>query len=437
MRNEALELLPDDRQLVARALGGRLQSLREHRTLPGNTTYAGSLADGGPGMLGLFGGAAKSGADVNEATAFNVSVFAACTNILAQSIAMLPLTVGQKLDRGSEMRPEHPAWHLLRRKPGPGQTSYQWRSHKVANVCLGGNGYSRIYRDANFKPFAIVPLKPSDVRPRLAASGRLIYIYRNVELLQDYEVVHWRGLSSNGYTGRNSLADMRDSMGLSMTAQEFTGRSFANGNRMPGVFEGSDTTTKEKAETFKKFWDDNYAGAMNAGKTPILIGGMKWKEAGFSNQDAELLMSRRFEVEEISRHFRIPLHLLNSTEKSTTWGSGIDQLNQGFVTYTLQPWLENFQQELEDKLLTEAEKADKYFIKFDLTALLRGSPETRAKFYETMRRIRAMSANEIRKLEDETEAPDTGANNLDWPLNAQAPGNAAPAAAAVPAGEAE
>jgi len=246
-------------------------------------------------------------------------------------------------------------------------------------------------------------------------------------------VVHIRGLSSNGYTGRSPLHDLRDAMGLAMTAEEYTSKTFANGNRQPGYFEGQPNMTREKAQEFKKFWEENYSGANNAGKNPLIFGGISWKAAGFSNQDAELLMSRRFQIEEVSRAFRVPLHLLNSTEKSTTWGSGIDQLNQGFVAYTLQPWVENWQQELEDKLLSEAEKAAGYFIKFNLGVLLRGAPEARAKFYEIMRRIAAMDVNQIRALEDWNEYPDAWAGDPRLPLNAQQSGQQAPETEPAPA----
>ncbi len=427
----ALDLLAEDER---RSGTIALARSREKR---GDYNATGGLGNPGTALLQSLGITSKSGASVTENTAFNVSVFAACVNILSQSIAMLPLKIGQKTAAGSEERPDHPAAHLLKRKPGPAQTSYRWRAHKMTVACLGGNAYSRIIRDSYFRPTNIVPMIAGLVEPRLNRdSGRLYYLYQG-ETLQDFEVIHLRGLSSNGYTGRSPLMDMRDSMGLSMVAQEFTNRTFANGNRMPGVFEGGTTTTPEKAKEFKKFWDDNYSGAANAGRTPLLLGGISWKEAGFSNQDAELLMSRRFEVEEISRFFRVPLHLLNSTEKSTTWGTGIDSLNQGFVSYTLMPWIENWQQELEDTLLTEQEKASGYFIKFNLGVLLRGSPAARAQWYETMRRIRAMTANEIRALEDMNELSDTGANNADWPLNAQASGNAAPPVPALTNGSEE
>lgn len=413
------DLLAEDEARSGRVALALQQRAREQRDVISN------LKSPAGWLLDALGATSKSGATVSENTAFNVSVFSACTNILGQSLGMLPLKVYRKTATGAEEAADHPAAPLLKRKPGPGQTSYQWRAYKMTCVSVGGNAYSRIVRDEFFQPRALLPMVPAETRPELLGDGRLIYRYRN-DVLQDFDVIHLRGLSSNGYTGRSPLHDMRDSLGLAMTAQEYTSRTFLNGNRKAGIFEGPASMDRPKAEEFKKFWEANYAGMANAGRNPMLFGGITWKDAGFSNQDAELLMSRRFEVEEISRAFRVPLHLLNSTEKSTTWGSGIEQLNRGFVDYTLLPWTTNWEQELEDKLLTEEEKAQGYFIRFNLGVLLRGSPETRAKFYEIMRRIRAMDVNQIRGLEDWNEYADTGANNPEWPLNAQQADQGAP-----------
>lgn len=422
--------------MIARMRRAALSAWRELRS----ASHTSSLDHPSDRLLQALGGATKSGASVTENTAFNVSVFSACTNVLAQSLAMLPLKVHRKTAIGAEEATDHPVSALLKRKAGAAQTSYQWRAHQMTRVCLGGNGYSRTHRDSYFQPGELEPLKPADVNPVLLKNRRLAYEIhdggRNF-LLQDFEVVHVRGLSSNGYTGRSPLHDLRDAMGLALTAEEYTGRSFANGNRQPGFLKGPPTMDRPKATDFLKYWQDNYAGAVNAGKSPLIYGGMEWMAAGFSNQDAELIMSRRFQIEEVSRAFRVPLHLLNSTEKSTTWGSGIDQLNQGFVAYTLQPWVENWQQELEDKLLTEEEKASGYCIKFNLGVLLRGAPEARAKFYEIMRRIAAMDVNQIRGLEDWNEYPDAWAGDPRLPLNAQQSGQGAPATPEPAAAETE
>lgn len=423
----ALDLLAADEARSDRVLGARV---REARAATSDLVNPADWL-----FRALGGGPVKSGATVNESTAFNVPAVAACVNILAQSIAALPLKLYRDTPSGAEEASDHPLHHLLKRKPGRNQTSYQWRVWCMVCTGLGGNGYSRIYRDRYAAVTAIEPLKPSAVQPALTRDGELVYrLSGGGETLLAHEVFHLRGLTSDGYTGRSPLADLRESIGLSLIAQEFSARSFSNGNRRPGVIEAAPNKTVAQAQEFNRFWIDNFAGAPNAGRTPIMGGGFSWKDAGFSSADAELLLTRKFEVEEIARAYRVPLTLLQSMEKSTSFGTGIAELNRGFVTHTLMPWLINWEMELEDKLLTEAEKAEGYFVKFNVAAMLRGSPLEQAQKAEIERRARLVTANEYRRQQELQETPDTGANNLDWPLNAQEAGQKSNPLAAVNAG---
>lgn len=384
-----------------------------------------SLTNPEPWLLNAFGSATKSGATVSEATAFNVSAIGACINILAQSVAMLPLKVYRDTGRGPEEARDHPLHYLLKRKPGAAQTSYQWRAYLQAQLCLGGNGYSRIHRNRYGEVERIEALKASEISQILRdrPTGRLFYrLHGETSLLQDFEIVHVRGLSTDGINGRSPLADLRESAGLALTAQEFAARSFANGNRKPGVLVGGPTMTQAKANDFLSFWMQHYAGTANAGKSPLLFGGMEWRDAGFSNADAELLLTRKFEVEEIARVYRVPLTLLQSMEKSTSFGTGIAELNRGFVNHTLMPWLVNWEMELEDKLLTETEKKQGYFIKFNVAALMRGSPVEQAQKALIERQARLITINEYRREQERTDFPDNLGDNPREDFNGQGGG---------------
>lgn len=428
MRDSAA-LLAEDAARSARvaAAGGPAREVRSQTSLGG---FSSPSAE----MLGLFGSATRSGAKVSEDTAFNVSTVGACVNILAQSLAMLPLKLYRRTAIGAEEATDHPLSHLLKRKPGRAQTSYQWRAWCQTCLGLGGNAYSRIHRNTYAEIERIEPLKAADVEVRLLRDDSLGYRIKGGAVLPAHEVLHVRALSTNGYVGRSPLHDLRESVGLAMTAQDFAASTFANGNRQPGVIKGPATMTRDKAQEFLKYWQDNYGGAGAAGKTPIFFGGIEWAGAGFTNQDAELLLTRKFEVEEIARFYRVPLTLLQSMEKSTSFGTGIAELNRGFVTHTLMPWIVNWEMELEDKLLTEAEKAEGMFIKFLVAALMRGSPLEQAQKAEIERRARLRTANEYRAEQDLNEFADTGANNLDWPLNAQESGQTSrPVAEPAPA----
>jgi HK97 family phage portal protein len=386
------------------------------------STSTSSISNPAEWLLAL-GGATRSGAKVSEDTAFNVSTVSACVNILAQSIAMLPLKVYRRTATGADEAIDHPLSPLLKRKPGHAQTSYQWRAWCQTCLGLGGNAYSRIYRDEFFKVQRLEPLKASDVETRLLPSGELAYrVNGERRLLAAHEVLHLRALSTNGYVGRSPLHDMRESIGLAMVAEQFSAATFANGNRQPGVIKGPPTMSREKAQEFLKFWQEQYAGTGNGGKTPMFFGGVEWAAAGFTNHDAELMLTRKFQIEEIARVYRVPLTLLQSMEKSTSFGTGIAELSRGFVNYTLMPWIVNWEHEMEDKLLAEEEKAAGMFIKFTVAALLRGSPLEQAQMAEVERRARLITVNEYRAQRDLNEFPDTGANSPDWPLNAQESG---------------
>lgn len=410
------DLLAEDEARSARVA---LSRSREQRA----QVSGGSLKNPTEALLAAFGTTTRSGAQVSEDTAFNVSTVRACINFRANLRAMLPLKLYRSTARGPEEQRDHPVSKLLRGRVGPAQNTFQWRHYNEVCTCLGGNGYTRIRRDTFADVVALEFREPAKVEPRILDSGRLVYHDRKTgEVLQDFEMLHNRGMSTNGLTGRSPLFDLRETVGLAMTAQTFAASTFVNGNRQPGVFQGPQGMTRERAEEFKKFWEQHYAGAANAGKNPMVFGGITWANAGFSLQDAELLLSRKFDVEEIARVYGVPLHMIGSTEKATTWGSGIEQLNRGLVDYVATPMIRADEIEMTDKLLTEREKDQGYYIRYALDALLRGSPEARAKFYEIMRRLAAMDVNQIRELEDMPLYPDAWAGDPRLPLNAQQSG---------------
>lgn len=381
-------------------------------------------------LQALGGALTKSGASVNEHTALAVATVRTCVNLRSDLIAMLPLKVYRKTERGSIEQPDHPLARLFRGKVAPGFTSFKWR--KCVQTCfdLGGNGYTRIYRNAYAEPERLRWLKPADVLPlENRQTGAVGWRVNGQGVLFEHDVLHVANLSTNGRTGRSPIQDLRETVGLSLTAEEAAARSFSNGNRRPGVIVGRENYTKEKAEVFLAYWMQHYGGAANTGKVPFVWGGVDWKEAGFSNQDAELLLTRKFTKEEIASIFQIPLHLVNSTEKSTAgYGANVAEVNQGLVDYMLQPLCENWEAEMDSTLLTERELDERFFIKFSVDALLRGSPETRAKVYQIMRGIAAMSVNEVRSLEDlpRLEKPDGIFDDARLPLNNQGGGGAQP-----------
>lgn len=370
-------------------------------------------------LLQIFGTQSKSGAVVNENSALTVATFAACVNILAKSMSNFPLRLMQRTPAGAVPAEGHPLYRLMDAEPNETQTSYRWRTFMMSCLCLGGNAYSRIRRNKYYEVESVEPMLPFRTQPRALKGGiydgTVVYRYEGEQLMPQ-DVIHIRGLSTDGFFGISPIRALRESLGLSLTMQEFTSRTFNNGARKPGVFEAP-TFSKEKAMEFLNYWQQTYGGAQNAGKNPFFYGGITWKESGFSNEDAQLLLMRQFEKSEIANWFCIPEVLLGNTEKTSSWGTGIEQLTRGFVMFTLAPWAKNWEQELDRSLLTTEEKAAGYFFRFDFTELLRGSLLDQANFAKTLWGIGAATQNEIRRTFHMTELPDGPANMIFVPAN--------------------
>lgn len=383
-------------------------------------------------LFSLGGAPTSSGARVSPDTAFNVITYYACVDLIAKLVAMLPLRLYQRGARGpAEVTTHNAAW-LLRDRPNNFQTPFEFKRYLMACAASRGNGFARVFRDGYYEPTEIVPVAHGQLDPEYIPALRTV-IYRGgaVPAGQDHllgsDVIHVKALSTDGLRGLSPLKVMRETLGLALTYQVHTGSTFANGARVPGVLESATVLGEQDVLKIRASWDQAYGGAENTSK-PRILNGLKWASVGMNNEDAELLASRKFEVEEIARFFGIPLHLIQSTEKSTTYGTGIEQLNRSTVDYMLTPWIVNFEQALNSVLLTEQERrAGQMYFKVNLSAFLRGDNTTRATFYKTMRELRALTVNEIREWEElETIDKDIG-DNVREPFNGQGGGHADPA----------
>lgn len=389
-------------------------------------------------LLNAFGGEPTStGARVSHDTAWNVTAYYACVDIIRKLVAMLPLRLMQRTDSGPVEVTMHNAAWLLKDKPNNFQTPFEFKSFLMACAASRGNGYARVYRDRYYEPTELLPVMPGMVQPEYVKSLRSV-IYRGqvaVDAGQDHllgsDILHVKALSTDGVIGYSPLRVLRETLGLALTYQKHTGATFANGARVPLMLTttGGAIYTAEQMKLIRSAWEADYGGPENSAK-PRILNGLEPKQIGMNNEDAELLASRKFEVEEIARFFNIPLHLLQSTEKGTTWGSGIEQMNRGTVDYMLNPWLVNLEQVLNNVLLTEDERrAQGMYFKASVQALLKGDPVARAQFYKTLTELRVLSANQIASLEDLPERDEAWANDPRTPMNGQGGGGAQPASA--------
>lgn len=417
-------------------LADEARSARAQAASAGREARANSYSLTDPALAQLLGSQSKSGAVVNEGSALSVATFGACVNILASSMANFPLRLMRDTGMGAAPAKDHSLYDIVGAVWNESMTSYRGRSFKQACLCLGGNGYTRIRRNRYFEIESLEPLMPMKMQPRLyisgPLSGQLAYNYGSETLLPQ-DVLHVRGLSTDGLLGMSPIRALRESIGLSLTMQTFTSRTFANGNRQPGVLEGSQAMNGEKAKAFYNDYTSLYAGAENAGKSPFIWGGVTWKNAGFTNQDAELLLNRNFEKSEIAGWFRIPEVLLGNTEKTSSWGTGIEQLTRGFVTFTLAPWATNWEQEMNLSLLTADERKAGYFFKFDFSELLRGSLTEQSTYLKNLWGIGAVTANEVRRVFHLEERADGPANLTYVPSNFVESGTQPATAQAAPA----
>lgn len=371
-------------------------------------------------LLQVFGTQSKAGALVNENSALTVATFGACVQILGNALATPPLRLMRRTTRGAEPAKDHPLFFLVGHEPNGRDSSFRWRSFSATCLCLGGNAYTQIARNNYFEVEALLPMLPVKTQVKVRQgndlTGDYFYSYKGLNL-DPYEVLHVRGLSTDGFFGISPIRALRESLGLALTMQEFTARTFNNGNRQPGVLKGPAQMNTEKAKEFLQVWHQTYGGAQNAGKTPFLYGGVEWQNAGFTNEDAQLLLSRSYERSEIAGWFRIPEVLLGNTEKTSSWGTGIQQLMLGFVNLTLKPWARNWEQELDRSLLTKQEKLDGYHFRFDFSELLAGTPNDQAAFFQTLFQAGAATSNEIRHAFGYLELPDGPANLRYVPSN--------------------
>lgn len=369
----------------------------------------------------LLGVATKSGATVNDRTAQGVPAVVACVGVLADMVALLPCKLYRRNDDGSAVEvTNHPAARIVNTTPNQTNTAFELRQLMQSGVGFGGNGYARVYRDAYFEPVELEWLKPSDVQLEYLKAKRFTAYHINGqrEPLNRSDIIHVRGLSSNGITGISPVAAMRETIGLQITQREHSASTFKNGARFGGFLRAPQNLDKDKLEATRREWDSKQAGAANAGKNPILGAGWEYVSVnGMTMADAEFLDSRKFERAEIAMWYRVPGVIIGDNEKSTSWGTGIEQINLGFLNYCLNPWLVNWEQSLSFTLLTVEEQAAGYYFSFNRRALLQVALEAQANFLKTMREIGAYSVNDVRRRVGDNPIPDAIGDNYELGFN--------------------
>jgi HK97 family phage portal protein len=373
-----------------------LSKLFKPRASPKNTFWQNAYA--------FFFGPTPSGKTVNEHTAMTTSAVYACVRVLAETIASLPLHVYRRTERGKEKAMDHNLYHLLHDEPNPEMTSFVFRETLMGHLLLWGNAYAQIIRDGRGRVIGLYPLLPDRMEVGRTEKGELYYRYQKEGqeyLLRREEVLHIPGLGFDGLVGYSPIAMAKNSIGMALATEEYGSKLFANDAR-PSVVLEHPGVLKDPAK-IRDSWNKIYRGSENAHKVAVLEEGMQVKTLSMPPEQAQFLETRKFQIEEICRIFRVPPHLVANLERATF--SNIESQSISFIDNTIVPWVARFEQAMQKALFLGGEK-QQYLVKFNLNGRLRGDAQSRAAFYQTMRQNGIMSANDIRELESMNLIPD-------------------------------
>ena len=360
----------------------------------------------------LFG-RTTSGKPVNERTAMQTTAVYACVRILAEAVASLPLHVYEyQDDGGKKLVHDHPLYYLLHDEPNPEMTSFVFRETLMSHLLIWGNAYAQIIRDGAGRVLGLYPLLPDKMDVQRDDRGNIYYVYsRNSDenpMFKEYgdirmkaeDVLHIPGLGFDGLIGYSPIAMAKNAVGMTLACEEYGASFFANGANPGGVLEHPGVL-KDPSKV-RESWNSVYRGVNNAHKIAVLEEGMKYQQIGIPPEEAQFLETRKFQINEIARIFRVPPHMVGDLEKSSF--SNIEQQSLEFVKYTLEPWLVRWEQSIQRTLFSPEEKK-RYFAKFNVEGLLRGDYASRMSGYATARQNGWMSANDIRELENMDRIP--------------------------------
>lgn len=354
-------------------------------------------------LLNWLGGQeSATGIRINEENAIKYSAVFGCVRIISETIASLPWFVYKRLERGKEKAFEHSLYDVLHLQPNSETTSFIFREVMIVHLLLRGNSYSEIVYDGAGRIKELWPLLPWKMKvERDEATRRLIYKYtlpNGAETIIPNEyVLHIPGFSFDGLVGKSPIAIAREAIGLGLAMEEFGARFFGNGTQFGGFLEHPRTLSNTALKNLKDSLREKYEGLSNAHRLFILEEGMKYTPAVIPPEDAQFLEGRKFQLEEIARIYRVPLHLLQNLDRATF--NNIEELGISFVIHTIRPWLVRIEQAVNTKLFTQQERK-KYFCEFLVDGLLRGSIKSRYEAYSQARQNGWMSANDIRELEN-------------------------------------
>lgn len=390
---------------------GLFSGLFRSRDKPQNRTAGSSYS--------FFMGGSTSGKTVTERSAMQMTAVYSCVRILAEAVAGLPLHLYRYNDSGGKEKAiDHPLYRLLHDEPNPEMSSFVFRETLMTHLLLWGNAYSQVIRNGKGEVIALYPLMPNRMTVDRDSKGQLYYKYNTTSddaptmegstvCLAPSDVLHIPGLGFDGLVGYSPIAMAKNAIGMAIACEEYGAKFFANGATPGGVLEHPGTI--KDPQRVRESWQAAFGGSSNSNKVAVLEEGMKYTPISISPEQAQFLETRKFQINEIARIFRVPPHMVGDLEKSSF--SNIEQQSLEFVKYTLDPWVVRWEQSIQRVLLTPTEK-ETYFVKFNLEGLLRGDYQSRMNGYAIGRQNGWMSANDIRELENLDRIPTEDGGDL-------------------------
>jgi HK97 family phage portal protein len=357
----------------------------------------------------LGGTPTASGVQVGVTRSLRVVAVYACVRILAETLGSLPLHLYRRLPGGGkEEATDHPLYSLMHDAPNTEMTSMEFRETGMGHAALRGRSYAQIVFGNDGRPVELIPIHPDRIRVgRERTTRRLVYPYDPPDggarrVFDAEEILHVRGLGSDGLEGYSPITLAREALGLTIAMEEHGARFFANSATPTGIIEHPGVLGEDAYKRLRDSFAEKYEGLRNSSKPILLEEGVKWQAIGIDHENAQFLESRKFQLSEIARLFRVPPHMIADLDKATF--SNIEQQSLEFVIHTMLPWLVRHEQRYNARLLLPSERQE-YFFELNIDGLLRGDLKSRYEAFQIGRQNGWLSTNDIREMENQNPVP--------------------------------
>lgn len=362
-----------------------------------------------------------SGRAINDTAAMKVAAANRCISIVSGVVSSLPLDLIKRIsERERQPAVNHPLRRVLTVAPNPLQTPKQFKQLMQVWLLLRGNAYARIVRDARGEVMALLPMHPDRVRVVRTGGMEMEYVYTSEDGRQitynRKDVFHLVGMSLDGFTGLSVISFMKESLSIALDGEAAASTLMKNGSFVDAVIEHPAKMSPDSYKRLVDSWAERRTGVENAGKTAILEEGAKLSKLSMTASDLQFMAQRDFQRYDIAMFFGVPPHMIGATEKTTSWGSGIEQLNIGFVQYTLNDWFVTWQETIKRDLMTERDR-ENHDARFFPQALLKGDLKAQWDAFTRGRQWGIYSANDVREMLDMNPREDAEGDEYALPPN--------------------